>query len=405
MADLRPFAAWRPRPDCAARLCELPYDVVSAAEARQLAAGNPLSFFHVSRPEVDLPLTSDPYAPEVYRRGRENFLRLIADGALVRDPSPAYYLYRQASGARCQTGLVALASCDEYRRGVVRKHELTRREKEDDRARHIAALDAQTGPAFLAYRAQPELDQYLEERTAGEPAIDFAAPDGVRHSAWVIADTAGLACIQAGTRQIPRLYIADGHHRTAAAARVNDLRRGEAGSEYFLAVAFPHDRLRVLPYHRVVKDLNGLSPESLRRRLETVLEPCPGGAAQPPQPRQIGFYLSGAWQRLRFRPALTEGTEGIAALDVALLQRHVLGPIFGIDDPRASPRLGFVGGIRGTGELERLVDAGTYACAFALYPTGVEQLLAIADAGGVMPPKSTWFDPKLRDGMFSYRLA
>jgi len=405
MADLRPFAALRPRPDLAARLCELPYDVLSTAEARGLAADNRFSFFHVSKPEIDLPAGTEPEAPGVYVQGRRNLLRLIADGALVRDARPGYYLYRQVMGAHAQTGLVAVASCDEYRQGIIRKHELTRPDKEDDRLRHMEALNAQTGPAFLIYRSVPELDGFVRQRSGAPPAIDFTAVDGVRHSAWVIDDEAGIAFVQSATSRVPRLYIADGHHRTAAAARVCRSRQGIGGSSHFLAVAFPHDQLQVLPYHRVLKDLNDHTPGALLDRLNTGFETVEAETPPLPRPHEVGLYLDHRWHCLRFRAALVQSADAIEALDVSLLQRHALAPVFGIENPRTSRRLGFVGGIRGVGELERLVDDGEFACAFALCPTRVEDLMAIADAGGLMPPKSTWFEPKLRDGMFCHALA
>jgi uncharacterized protein (DUF1015 family) len=404
MAHLRPFPALRPRPDLAARLCELPYDVMSSDEARAQAVGNPLSFLHVSKPEIDLPPGTDPYAPEVYAKGRANFHHLITTGALWQDATAHYYLYRQVMGRHSQTGLVAAASCADYLSGVIKRHELTRVDKEDDRVRHLEALDAQTGPAFLTYRAVPALDALAARVTAGLPDVDFTAPDGVRHTAWTVLEPADTAQITAEFARLPCLYIADGHHRSAAAARVCATRQGAGGSDAFLAVIFPHDQMQILPYHRVLKDLNGLTPAGLRARLLEVFEPLPDGPAQPAQPHHVSLFLEDRWQALAFRLGLTCAPSPLERLDVTLLQTHVLAPVCGIADPRTSQRLGFVGGIRGTAELERLVRGGEYACAFALPPTGIEELMTIADAGGIMPPKSTWFEPKLRDGMFSQRL-
>lgn len=404
MATIKPFAALRPRPDWAERICELPYDVLSSEEARALAAGNPLSFLHVSKPEIDLPAETDPYSAAVYARGRANFQRLIAQGALRRDVQPCFYLYRQTMAGHTQTGLVAGASCDEYQRGIIRKHELTRVDKEDDRARHIEALNAQTGPAFLVYRAVPELDALFQASTARSPEVDFVARDGVRHSAWTISAPANIAAVERHFAAIPRLYIADGHHRSAAAARVSQQRGGAGGSDCFLAVIFPHDQMQILPYNRVLKDLNGRSPPALLKTLEGLFVITETGTAQPRGRHEFGLYLAGRWRTLRLRPHGVTTTDPFERLDVTLLQQYVLAPIFGIDDPRTSQRIHFVGGIRGTAELQRLVDSGQYACAFSMFPTSMEELMTIADGGGIMPPKSTWFEPKLRDAMFCHLL-
>ncbi len=440
MASIKPFAALRPDPGGAARICELPYDVMSSAEARQVAAGNPLSFLHVSKPEIDLPPAMDLYAAEVYVKGRENFQRLIAEGALRQDAQPHFYLYRQVMGAHSQTGLVAAASCEDYLKGIIKKHELTRPDKEDDRVRHIEALESQTGPVFLVYRASPAIDALVAKQTAGPPSIDFTATDGVRHTAWVIAEPAQIRVIEAEFAQMPCLYIADGHHRSAAAARVYQSRKGTGRSAYFLSVIFPHNQMQILPYNRVLKDLNGLSPAQLVDKLAAVFAiRCPG-AATPTRKHELGLYLagecrgsadfqsalgdqssagpasayeqleptgsrrSGQWHTLNFLPGFTAATDPIERLDVTLLQKHVLEPVFGISDPRTSKRLNFVGGIRGTAELEKLVNSGEYACAFSMFPTSIEDLMSIADANGIMPPKSTWFEPKLRDAMFCHMI-
>jgi len=407
MATIKPFAALRPKPELAARICELPYDVMSSEEARQIAAGNPLSFLHVSKPEIDLPPATDLYAPEVYAKGRENFGRLLARGALRQDAEPCFYLYRQVMGQHSQVGVVAAASCQEYLAGFIRRHELTRPDKEDDRLRHIETLQAQTGPVFLVYRASQAIDELVTNKTAEPPEIDFTAVDGVRHSAWVIADAPRLRALEAAFARIPCLYIADGHHRCAAAARVEQGRQGQRGtplaaaeSAFFLSVIFPHDQVQILPYNRVVKDLNGLSPRQLLEKLDGLFVVTPGGPAAPTRRRQLALWLEGQWHGLDFRPRLGATTDPIENLDVTLLQKHVLGPILGITDPRTSQRLNFVGGSRGPEELERLVRRGEYACAFALFPTSIADLMTIADAGGLMPPKSTWFEPKLRDAMF-----
>lgn len=404
MAAIKPFAALRPEPELAARICELPYDVMSSDEAREIAAGNPLSFLHVSKPEIDLPPATDVYAPEVYAKGRENFQKLIRDGALKQDSQPCFYLYRQIMGKHSQVGLVAAASCEEYLRGVIKKHELTRPDKENDRVRHIEALNSQTGPVFLTYRANAELDKFVAKKISKKPDVDFTAKDGVRHTAWVIADEDGIKFIETQFSTIPFLYIADGHHRSAAAARVFKSRKGAGHSGQFLAVIFPHHQMQILPYNRVLKDLNNWTPEQLLEILGAVFIIDPVGKASPVFKHELGLYLQGKWHTLAFHYKLATTSGLIDSLDVSLLQQHVLSPVFGIDDSRTSKRINFVGGIRGTAELERLVNSGEYACAFSMFPTSINDLMSIADAGGIMPPKSTWFEPKLRDAMFCHRI-
>jgi len=402
MALIKPFAALRPQPALAAQICELPYDVMSSAEAREIARGKPLSFLHVSKPEIDLPPATDPYAPEVYARGRENFQSLITQGALRQDAQPCFYLYRQIMGGHAQVGLVAAASCEEYLQGAIKKHELTRPDKEDDRVRHIETLNAQTGPVFLTYRATESFDAFVARKISEAPAVDFTAADGVRHTSWTIAGAEDIQFVARQFAAVPALYIADGHHRSAAAARVFQSRKGVGHSGQFLAVIFPHNQLRILPYNRVLKDLNGLSPAQLGQKLDAVFIRRQPGAAQPARKHELGLFLAGAWHTLEFRPPFTAAADPIERLDVTLLQKNILAPVFGIDDPRTSKRINFVGGIRGTAELEKLVNSGEYACAFSMFPTSIEDLMSIADAGGIMPPKSTWFEPKLRDAMFTH---
>jgi uncharacterized protein (DUF1015 family) len=404
MATLKPFAALRPKPELAARICELPYDVMSSEEARQMAAGNPLSFLHVSKPEIDLPPATDIYSSEVYAKGKENFAKLISQGALRQDAQPCFYLYRQIMGQHAQVGLVAAASCEEYLSGIIKKHEFTRPDKEDDRVRHIETLNSQTGPVFLTYRAVTELDALFTKKIPEAPDIDFTAADGVRHTAWVISDAPTIKLIEAEFARIPFLYIADGHHRSAAAGRVFQSRKGAGCSGQFLTVIFPHNQMQILPYNRVLKELNGLSPEQLLQKLDGVFVIKPNGAAKPTRKRELGLFISGQWHTLNFRPHFAATNDPIEKLDVTLLQKFVLDPIFGINDPRTSKRINFVGGIRGTAELEKLVNSGEYACAFSMFPTSIEDLMTIADAGGIMPPKSTWFEPKLRDAMFCHMI-
>ena len=376
-----------------------------------LAAGNPLSFLHVSKPEIDLPPATDVYAPAVYAKGLENFSRLRTQGALQLEAQPCFYLYRQIMGAHSQIGLVAAASCAEYLSGVIKKHEFTRPDKEDDRVRHIETLNAQTGPVFLTYRATAALDEFVAQRIADRPDVDFTGKDDVRHTAWTIGDAAGIRFIETEFARIPALYIADGHHRSAAAARVYLARRGNEPetrrvgarrADTFLTVTFPHSQVQILPYNRVLKDLNGRSSAQLLEQLAKVFAIQANSVTQPKCKHDLGFFLGGQWYALTFKPQLRVASDPIEQLDVTLLQKHVLDPIFGITDQRTSKRINFVGGIRGPAELEKLVNSGEYACAFSMFPTSIEDLMTIADAGGIMPPKSTWFEPKLRDAMFCH---
>ena len=402
MATIKPFPALRPKPELAHRVCELPYDVMSSQEARERAADNPLSFLHVSKPEIDLPPTTDIYDAAVYAKGKENFAKLISEGSLGQDLQANFYLYRQVMGTHSQTGLVAVASCEQYLKDIIKKHELTRPDKEDDRVRHIEALNAQTGPVFLTYRGVRELDDFFKRKANGKPDIDFAAGDGVRHTSWRIDQPGEIAFVERAFAGIASLYIADGHHRSAAAARVYQTRKGAGASAYFLVVIFPHDQVQILGYKRVLRDLNGHTPESLLQKLDAIFVIKTGAPASPERKHELGLYLRGKWHRLYFRPQFAAAMNPIEKLDVTLLQKNVLAPLFGIDDPRTSKRIHFAGGIRGPAELEKLVNSGQYACAFCMFPTSIEDLMAIADAGGLMPPKSTWFEPKLRDGMFCH---
>jgi uncharacterized protein (DUF1015 family) len=404
MAIIRPLAALRPKSELAAQICELPYDVMSSEEARAVATGNPLSFLHVSKPEIDLPPTIDVYDPSVYAKGKENLARLISSGALRQDERPCFYLYRQVMGQHSQLGLVAIAACQDYLDNVIRKHELTRIDKEDDRVRHIEALNAQTGPVFLTYRAVLTLDELFVKKTSARPEIDFTARDGVRHTSWTISDSDTLNSIGQQFAGMQSLYIADGHHRSAAAVRVFQNRKGAGQSAFFLSVLFPHNQMQILPYNRVLKDLNDESAETLLKKLDAVFLIKDPGVPHPKCKHELGFYLAGRWRTLQFHPHLAGTADPIESLDVTLLQKHVLAPLFGIEDPRTSKRIQFVGGIRGTAELEKLVKSGEFACAFSMFPTRIEDLMTIADAGGIMPPKSTWFEPKLRDGMFCHLL-
>ena len=406
MARIEPFRAWRPQAHLAAQVASPPYDVLSSDEAREMAADTPLSFLHDTTPEIDLPPGTDVYSDAVYAKGAENLRRLQAEGALLREPVPALYLYRQRMGDHVQTGLVAGASVDEYEADLIKKHEHTRRVKEDDRTRHVDALDANTGPVFLTYKARPEIDALAERLTAVPPTYDFVAPDGIQHVLWVVADASDRNALMDAFRRVPELYVADGHHRSAAATRIRAMRReanpshtGEEPYNFFLAVVFPDKQMKILDYNRVVRDLNGLESGAFIEAVGTRFEVEPTSDARPRQPADFGMYLGGSWYRLRARPGTFPAGDPVRSLDVSILQDNLLAPVLGIGDPRSDERVDFVGGIRGLGELERRVASGDWQVAFALHPTSIDQLFAVADAGLVMPPKSTWFEPKLRSGL------
>jgi uncharacterized protein (DUF1015 family) len=405
VATIHPFRALRPRPEAAAAVAAVPYDVVSTEEARALAAGNPLSFLHVSRAEIDLPAGTDPHADVVYETAAANFAKLRREAPLVEEAGPSLYLYRLRMGEHEQIGVAGCFSIDEYDHDVIRRHERTRKDKEDDRTRHLLTLKAQTGPVFLTYPAVDEIDALVARVAATPPLFDFAAADGVRHSLWRL-DAAGREQVVGAFGRIPSLYIADGHHRAASAARARQEVRAAAApgeaveADTFLAVAFPDDQMQVLPYHRLVKDLAGQSPAELLAALARQVEVRPG-SDQPGGPGEVAMYLDGRWYALGL-PEAPAGTPPAEALDVARLQVQVLGPLLGIGDPRTDTRIDFVGGIRGPAALVERVDGGAAAVAFAMHPVSVADLMTIADAGGIMPPKSTWFEPKLRDGLLSH---
>ncbi len=411
MSRLTPFRALRPTAALAPRVSSVPYDVVSTDEARALAADEPLSFLRVTRSELELAAEFDPYADGVYDRARANLERLKADGALVTDPEATLYVYRLRMGDHVQTGVAGAFSIDEYERDRIRKHEKTRRDKEDDRTRHIVTLRAQTGVVFLTYPSRREVDAVVARVAAGAPLYDFVAGDGIAHSIWKASPVDRDALVSAFA-PIPDLYIADGHHRAASAWRArSEIRSGraphppatEAGDpDTFLAVAFPDEQMQVLPYHRLVRDLHGRSAAGLLGELRERFAFVDG----PPQPDvrgRVGLYLGGRWSTFVL-PAPPAGASPIDRLDCNLLQERVLTPLLGIGDPRTDRRIDFVGGIRGTGELERRVDAGAAAVAFAMFPVTVADLFAVADAGEIMPPKSTWFEPKLRDGLLVHEI-
>ncbi|MCK4303669.1 MAG: DUF1015 domain-containing protein [Candidatus Eisenbacteria sp.] len=405
MSSIRPFRAWRPQVDLAPSIASPPYDVMSSSEARETARGNDLSFLHVIKPEIDLEPGIDPYDPRVYEKGAENLRRLIQRGALIREETPCFYIYQQRMGNHVQAGVVAGASVDEYEQGLIKKHEFTRPDKEDDRTRHVNALDANTGPVFLTYHASNEVDGIVDAIRAGQPEYDFVSDDGIGHTLWVVRKSEEIERLTRTFEKVSPLYIADGHHRSASATRVRAMRRDDnqahQGTEeynFFLAVIFPHDQMKIMAYNRVVKDLNAREPEDFLAALTEVFEVSPATAPEPDRPKCFGMFLGARWHRLAARAGSYPARDPVAALDCAILQDNLLHPVLGIEDPRTDKRIDFVGGIRGTDELERRCG-GDWAVAFALYPTSIEQLISVADAGKVMPPKSTWFEPKLRSGL------
>ena len=401
MASLYPFRALRPRPAEAAAVAAVPYDVVNTDEARALAGGNPLSFLRVSRAEIDLPAATNPYSKDVYDRAAQNF-DTLSKSALEVEAAPSLYLYRLRIGTHEQTGIAACYSLDEYDRGVIKKHERTRPDKEDDRTRHILALGAQTGPVFLIYRARADVDKVVAEAARAEPLIDFEAIDGVRHTIWRM-DAANRDRLVEAAGRIPALYIADGHHRAASAARARAQMKPSGNAGTFLAVAFPDNRVRILPYNRIVKDLGELSAADFLQAVHARFE-VEKGPATPAARGEIAMYFQGGWQTLRtLMPP--DRADAIASLDVSVLQDQLLAPVLKIADVRTDARIEFVGGARGTGELERLVDSGRAAAAFSLFPVAVDDLMAVSDAGAMMPPKSTWFEPKLRDGLLIHVIS
>ncbi len=398
MAHVYPFAAFVPKAGLAKQVATLPYDVMNRREARAMAEGNPLSFLRVTCSDLEFDDALSGYDPQVYARAAANWQRISSE-ALAQDDKPRYYVYSLVMDGRRQTGIVGCASVEEYECGVVRKHERTRQEKEDDRTRHIQATGAQTGPVFLAYRDDEALNAIMAQTMETEPLFDFTASDGIRHTGWRVADDKAAA-VYAAFAAVPRLYIADGHHRAAAACRACQANCGAGESGRTMAVIFPAGQLRILAYNRVVADLNGLSADGFLSRLAALGTLAEEAPAVPAEAGQVCFYMGGKWRSLTFRDRPVN--DPIAALDVSLLQDQVLKPMLAIDDPRTSKRIDFVGGIRGTAELERLVDSGAYTVAFSMYPTSLEQLMDVADANGIMPPKSTWFEPKLRDGLFTH---
>ena len=404
---MRPFAALRPAKGRESEVVAPPYDVMSTSEAREMVAGKPWSFLHVSRAEIDLGDNTDPYSDVVYAKAGENLKKKNAAGVLVRETAPHYYVYRASIGEHVQTGIVGGASVRAYENGRIKKHELTRPSKEDDRVRQIEGVNAQTGPVFLTYRANADLAAICTEVTVGRPLLEAGHGDGVHHQVWGIGDTVTVERIQSIFAAMDSLYIADGHHRSAAALRVAEKRRGgngdpSASHESFLSVSFPDDEVMILDYNRAVRDLNGLDASGFLSQLGDAFEVTPAdGPTRPERPAAFGLYLDGHWYDLVLKSPPGADADPVSRLDVSLLTDHVLEPILGIGDPRTDTRIDFVGGARGLDGLASRVDSGEWACAFSMFPTRLDDLMAVADAGQIMPPKSTWFEPKLADGLLS----
>lgn len=413
MASIKPFRALRPPKDLVDKVSALPYDVMNVAEACEMAAGNPNSFLHISRPEIDLAADVDPHDDVVYEQGRLNMAEFIRRGILTQDSKECFYVYRQQMGSINQTGLVVCASVDDYQSGVIKKHEHTRADKEEDRVKHIDYLDANDEPVFYLSRSCAEVEGIIEGVTNGAPEYNFTSDDGVCHTAWIIADHSLIERLIVLFAAIPKLYVADGHHRSAAAGRVRELRReknpGHTGQEEynsFLTVIFPENQLNIMPYNRVVKDLNGRSIAEFITQVGSSFDITPASAPVAPAERhRFGMYLDGRWYHLHARPALVNEADTVNRLDVSILQNSLLSPLLGIHNPRTDQRIHFVGGIRGTEELVKLVDSGDYAVAFSLHPTSIQELIELADQDQIMPPKSTWFEPKLRSGLFVHLLS
>ena len=409
MATIKPFQGYRPSEHVEQLACP-PYDVINSQEARDMAAGNLVSFLHVEKPEIDLPQSVDLYDAQVYAKGRENLDKFIAQGLLKQDEKPCLYIYAQTMNGRTQYGLVAAVSAAEYDKGIIRKHELTRKDKEEDRTRHVNTLGATTGPVFLTYPDQADMNKIVAQVCAQTPVYDFTTPDGINHRFWIIKEDETIANIERIFAALPVLYIADGHHRSASAANVARMRKaanpnhtGQESYNFFLAVIFPASQLYIMDYNRLVKDLNGLTQTQFMEKVADKFEVLSTGQAKPAAPHEFGMYLGGQWYTLRAKPGSFAADNPVDALDVSILQQNLLAPILGIGDPRTDKRINFVGGIRGVEELKKSVDSGAYTVAFSMYPTSIGELMKVADANLIMPPKSTWFEPKLRSGLVTYK--
>lgn len=414
MAEIRAFRGIRPVVEKVKDVAAPPYDVLNSEEAREKVKGNPLSFLHVSKPEVDLPRDVHIYDEKVYEKGKENLDNLIQQGILVQDEKPNLYIYKQVMGCHAQTGLVVCCSVDDYVNDIIKKHEHTRADKEADRIKHVDVLDANTGPVFLTYKALSNVNELIENYTVEKPLYDFISDDDVRHILWKIDDSALINSLIDIFGDVTTLYVADGHHRSASAAKVglkrreaNPAHKGDEEYNYFLAVLFPHDQLKIMDYNRVVKDLNGMTAQEFLKKVSEKFDVIIYSSKEPFQPakkHEMGMYIEKLWYKLSPKIGSFPIDDPVNSLDVAILQKNLLEPVLGIGDPRKDERIDFVGGIRGLSELEKRVNAGE-AVAFSMYPTSVEELMSIADAGEIMPPKSTWFEPKLKSGIIIHKLS
>jgi len=412
MSTIRPFRAIRPKKEYAQKVASKPYDVLSSEEARVEAAGDEYTFLRVVKSEIDLPADVDIHSKKVYERARDNFNNLIKKGVLFQDEKPMLYVYAQTMNERTQYGIVGCASVEEYEKNIIKKHELTRRDKEDDRCNHVETTNANTGVVFLTYRDDEIINNTISDWTkANSPEYSFIAPDGIKHQVWPISDNDVIQKIVSCFQKIPVLYIADGHHRSASAYRVgakkrdeNPRHRGDEEYNFFLATYFPATHLMIMDYNRLVKDLNGMNTDQFMSEISKNFDVVPAKSAKPTKPKTFGMYLGGKWYELKAKKGTYQDGDPINSLDVAILQNNLLGPVLGIGDPRIDKRVDFVGGIRGTAELEKRVNSGEFVVAFSMYPTTVEELMNVADAGMIMPPKSTWFEPKLRDGLLTHIL-
>ena len=416
MAIVRAFRAVRPIPYLANQVAALPYDVMNSDEAREMVKDNPFSFLHVDKAEVDLDPSVDLYDTKVYEKARDNLNKMIQEGVFLQDDAPCLYIYKQVMNGRAQIGIVGCTSIDDYSNNIIRKHELTRADKEQDRINHVDYCDANTGPIFLTYRAREEINAVVEAKMAEEaPVYSFESEDGISHTVWVIDEPELVDTLTAAFREVEYLYIADGHHRSASAVRVGNMRRkdnpyydGNEEFNFFLSVIFPDDQLYIMDYNRIVQDLNGLSKEAFFQKVSEKFLVTPyaqEGALKPTEKHTFGMYLDGSWYLLAAKPDTFDPFDPVAQLDVSILQNNLLHPILGIGDPRTDKRIDFVGGIRGLDALAKRVDSGAMAVAFSMYPTTMDDLMNIADAGAIMPPKSTWFEPKLRSGLFIHKLS
>lgn len=411
MAEIRPFSCVRPAAHVAARVAALPYDVYNRQEAKEEVKREPLSFLKIDRAETSFEDSVDTYAPEVYEKARELLEKDMADGVYITDEDRAYYIYQLVMDGRSQTGLVACSSVDDYVNNIIKKHENTRADKEVDRITHVDTCSAQTGPIFLAYRAHAAINKITDKYIQTEPVYDFTAKDGISHRVWKIGEAQDVECIYHAFQEIDRIYIADGHHRAASAVKVGLKRRqenagftGEEEFNYFLSVLFPHDELMIMDYNRTVRDLNGLTPDAFMKKVSEKFTVEESDVPVSPEKKGVfGMYTGGKWYRLTADPQLFEGRDAVGSLDVSVLQEELLGPVLGIGDPRTDSRIDFVGGIRGLNELERRAD-GDMCVSFSLYPTSIDELFDVADHGLLMPPKSTWFEPKLRSGLFIHKI-